>query len=1308
MSTAGGYQLLLDQDADAYGRIIPSTADVSLGTDYGDFEYMIPENANPDYAAAAWIGFNEEETIEIDPGTYDYTLAFIDSEGPIVPGYEGGGFSKGDDFYFAAGTEYVFSLVWIDGSGGPWSGLAEKTDLQIDGPVEMQMVSITAPNSWIGLAEEEITVELKNNGNTASSVFDVRYTVDGGSPVEETVRESVEPGASLLYTFTQKADLSAEGEHVIEAEVIALGDALSTNNKASKTLRNIASSLEMPIVSEFDNEDEELGIWDVLDRNGDGQTWFYEVLNDGWNGDPFSGGARIYSPHDTAHDDYLILHQPVHMDMGMYHIRFNYQGWGNSESLSVLYGPTMDVTQMETLCEINGFSQTEDMVFKASNFSIDESGEYVFAFRARSSEGNIGIDLDNIHIEEGMFFGTPDLVVEEVLLPVSACGLSESPIGVNIANMGTGDISAFTLRYTINGGDTVSEQFDSILAMGEKMTVYFSQAADFSTEGTTYVVNVDGILTMETEEETGNNAAQAEVTHQSPIELPFISDFSKEEDRQLWNFTNSSWLGAAWYYSEEDRSYRAYTGDPLYSNCVELEAGKTYTVSITYRAGYLDYIIRYPDQFQIRYGATGVDAQAWDTILESGEVYTDELHQTMEAQFVCENPGNYNFGIVPLTDNSSLYVREFSVSEVGDYDIKLNSVQGLARMIPLDQASKLWVKAEVSNRGSLEVDSILLGVDLEEENLAQLCLPLGGTGQSISSRLDFEANGMKAGDSAEFQFWTLVKGHEEEDSYPDNSLSQTIFFSDTVMAYDHAEDWMARNDDYIIGGEGINPCGIPFTIAVQDTLTGISVAWASDGQAQDITIELYAYDPETGKLGDILYTTSVYDEIAGTREYALPSLLLEPGTYMVVVTFTGFNLVSDHVEGGSLYIVYEGEVYRQNDVGYPGIRAIFGHNGKVMAKDASVEQIIEPAEEGAFSNRERIVARVRNNGFDTAVIPVHLLVNGTEASVQNVTLPPYGGKDVEFHADLSQPDAEYTILAYASLEGDEMRSNDSCTKTVRRYPEADPYVLDFEYCEDFAISGFYPAWTTVDRDASPTIGLENWFEGCTDPKAFMAFNPSMTSPASDYDFDLKPFEGKHFGGSFPAVFGPNDDWLISPKLLLPRNGAQLSLYVKSYSSVSPESYNILVSTTGNDPDDFQAVGSTRQAPDVWEEVVVNLDDYAGQEVHVAIQCVSDNAALFMVDNIRISKPTGTESRMDVSSSLSVYPNPASEKIAILCHNGAIRQVSIFNLAGAEIYASSGELDQDEFRYDASNLPSGIYFARVRTEQGTALLKFVVR
>jgi len=176
---------------------------------------------------------------------------------------------------------------------------------------------------------------------------------------------------------------------------------------------------------------------------------------------------------------------------------------------------------------------------------------------------------------------------------------------------------------------------------------------------------------------------------------------------------------------------------------------------------------------------------------------------------------------------------------------------------------------------------------------------------------------------------------------------------------------------------------------------------------------------------------------------------------------------------------------------------------------------------------------------------------------------------------------------------------------------------DFESHEDFAID--FTPWTNIDVDGSETYGMEeiDWPNEYA-PQAFIIFNPSMTTPATE---DIVPHSGDKIAACFAAVPSPtNDDWMISPQVMV-ESGSEVSFWAKSYTDeYGLERFNVGVSTTDTDPGSFTIISASpyEEAPvEDWTEFTYSLAGYEGEVVYVAIQCVSDDAFILLIDDFSI-------------------------------------------------------------------------------------------
>jgi len=105
---------------------------------------------------------------------------------------------------------------------------------------DLGVIEITSPTSGEGLGTETVSVTIQNFGTTDQSNFDVTYTVDGGTPVTETVAGPLPGGGVTSYTFTATVDLSAVATYSIIANTSLAGDCDATNDAVTASVTNVS------------------------------------------------------------------------------------------------------------------------------------------------------------------------------------------------------------------------------------------------------------------------------------------------------------------------------------------------------------------------------------------------------------------------------------------------------------------------------------------------------------------------------------------------------------------------------------------------------------------------------------------------------------------------------------------------------------------------------------------------------------------------------------------------------------------------------------------------------------------------------------------------------------------------------------------------------------------------------------------------------------------------------------------------------------------------------------------------------------
>jgi hypothetical protein len=202
---------------------------------------------------------------------------------------------------------------------------------------------------------------------------------------------------------------------------------------------------------------------------------------------------------------------------------------------------------------------------------------------------------------------------------------------------------------------------------------------------------------------------------------------------------------------------------------------------------------------------------------------------------------------------------------------------------------------------------------------------------------------------------------------------------------------------------------------------------------------------------------------------------------------------------------------------------------------------------------------------------------------------------------------------------------------------------DVESHEDFIIESI-GEYTLIDGDGGTPWG----FSGATyphmlDPQAWIVFNPAgVTPPLAN---------NAHSGSKYFACFAqktpPNNDWLILPKMSAV-SGSVFSFWAQSYSAqYGLERLKVAVSTTGTAPADFTVIseGSHLEVPTAWTEYSFDLSAYAGQEIYVAINCVSNDAFFVMVDDIFMGVPEQDKNGAKSFTGYTVYLDSEENEVA---------------------------------------------------------------
>jgi CARDB. len=1040
--------------------------------------------------------------------------------------------------------------------------------------------------------------------------------------------------------------------------------------------------------------------WNVIDGNGDGTTWGFNGSMQSVDG---TNGAAVCYTYTTDVEDYLVTKTPLALEAGGHYVTFQLRAMMlRSEAISLLYGTSSDPTEMTEVIYVNEDFTNTTFAFIANNFNVATAGNYYFAFKASSTAGNSqAIVLDDVTINRGSYGTEPDLAVSNIVLPTSACGLGIEDISCTITNVGTADVENFVIYVLVNGAIANMVPVNELIPAGQSKVISMEDVVDFSEVGT-YKVMIGSVCELDLNDE--NDFAEAEVTHYSPItEFPKNYNFSQAQDANEWipESANGWGLGGGGWASR-------LPNYPITSRCFGFEKN-TYQISITYSAG---------DEtdgasFKILAGLTGTDISAWQTVRE----FTNEKSSgiTRTASFAVEEAGTYSFAI--LVSENMITVSGFAVNMGVANDIAIESwdVKPEFTKMPVEHLTAGYnFSATITNTGTANATGVKIVISGKDDTVL---------GESETSTLTpnetkiFEAtsaiSGFEIGETASIKINALMN---ETDGNPNNNIGVFNFaVTDSILSLDNGTK--REFADINVKGD----YGILMHFVATDTITSINIDWGINLYgANDFSLSLYRVQYPSGLLTDKLFTINSKRPVAGIEEnYLVPNHILEPGYYYIEIsqpTEASLNIGVDLDARGYFYstsaLQSEGYYLTEPQIGYGNllIRPCFGRERG--NKDIEVVSIDTPnISTGLFSNNQSVSATIKNNGKSISEFKVYCTVNDGEPVEKIITGELLSDRtmSVEFEMNLSVAVIN-TVKVYVN-ENDDVNTENNAVTRIFYNMEPGAYVMDFESCVDFANEIFNPQWTTFDGDGVPTVEFQNTFPNMQRELGFIAFNPASTVPALTNEY-IQPFKGAKFGASLRIENGQRNDWLISPKLLLGDNSKLVfqakTFYAPGLPVELPEIFNILVSTTDNQPESFTLLSGSNIAPTNWKRYEFDLSAYDNQEAHIAIQCVTEEGLIFMIDNIEILPPRQKEQNIkNIDAVISVYPNPVSDILHVNTGGIRVSEIVVSNIFGSIVYQNTPN-NSGEHKINVSNFVPGVYVITLKSEGRNSTQMFIVK
>ncbi len=274
----------------------------------------------------------------------------------------------------------------------------------------------------------------------------------------------------------------------------------------------------------------------------------------------------------------------------------------------------------------------------------------------------------------------------------------------------------------------------------------------------------------------------------------------------------------------------------------------------------------------------------------------------------------------------------------------------------------------------------------------------------------------------------------------------------------------------------------------------------------------------------------------------------------------------------------------------------------------------------------------------------------------------------------------YTVtLAVTNTSG-----TTTATTTVQVHEcsaQALPFSCGFEASDNM------DCWTFIDNDG-------DGYDWTTDFSSYFSDPTSMAHNGSGFVGSASYING--IGALSP------DNWMITPELIIPAEGATLNYYIGAIDAqYYQEYYSILVSTTGTNPESFTGTifaGANDAAAYTLKSF--DLSSYAGQNIHIAFRHhnVSD-VYWIKIDDLEVIAGQHAGISNVAEANVNLYPNPTTNVLNIVAEG--VQEVRVIDINGR-----TAMVEKNANSIDMSNLANGVYYVRVITNNGISSQKVV--
>ena len=1029
------------------------------------------------------------------------------------------------------------------------------------------------------------------------------------------------------------------------------------------------------------SEDFENGIpttWMNVDADNDGNIWMEGTApgvsgHNGSNGCAYS--CSYYNGTVLTPDNWLItpavtLSANANLTFWVCAQDANYAAEHYGVYISTTGTSTSSFTLLfEETLDANGGARTQG-TWKQKTVDLSSyTGQTVYiAFRHFNCTDEFYIDLDDVEIFAQPT--SPTIIAQASALDfgVIAAGTTQTQsVNVVTYNLTAGVTATTTAPFAVSADGTTFGTTATVAATGGTLYVQYAPTA---------VGTHTGTVTLSSTGATDVTIAVTGEAMDCNVSIPYSYAFDNEAQAQCWSIIDANNDG--YTYTIVPSSGYAYYSYNSSSDADDWLISPLFTLNGTQLAS-IDYRVAsstYPEKFQVL--AIGNDTVALTSVME----VSNSTAQTLYLDLSSLN-GSYQiaFHCVSDADQFNLYFSNFNINVAGIASLTID---------PEDIDFGAIALGTTTAAEAIEITA----VSVTDPITLSVAAPFEVSTDSIT----FGATATIPASTATVNNYTIYVrfAPTAAGTFAQNLIITAGTLSDTVALTGSAVDCSG----------GI--ASLPYTFGFDDPIAP-PLCWTAENPenyspgtiAEDdyacvfldadvlVTPEIHATSAMLMTLDYVAYFGSEAEESATFRiGYSTTDNNVSSFTWQGDITadqdaITTLNTV---IPAGTKYIAIE-----VTNIGYGLYYGIFEIEDYLFIDNFTLTALDQPmmivsTDELYFGNimvgsnvvRNASVtgALLTNDITVTAPAQFEVSANGNSYAA-TATIPANGGNLY----------VRYNPTAAGNHSGNVTLTSGSASKSIFVSGSAvdcsTPHALPFYEGFESELDG---CWAILDEDGD----------------GYSWENAGMGAYEGDGCFSSASYIN-NVGALTP------DNWLITPALAVPSQGAILTFYVNAQDAAwANEHYGVYVSTTGINPGNFTLLyqedldeeGGPRDQG-AWKQKTVNLP-YPGQNIHLAIRHFDCTDNYWMnIDEFNVVPGNGIDNH---GVKTLIFPNPANNVLNINASCN-INRVEVYNMMGQLV----GAFDANDVntQINTTHFANGVYTVKIETENGTSTKKFTV-